>query len=95
MKITREEVSHVASLARLQLTAEEEEMLTEQLDKILQYVAKLDQLDTSNVEPLAHAVDIVNAFRDDRAVPWPSTDELLSNAPARDNNFLKVPKIIE
>ena len=95
MKITREEVLHVASLARLKLSPEEEEMLTGQLDKILQYVEKLDQLDTSNVEPLAHAVDVVNAFREDHVVPFPSRDKLLSNAPARENTFFKVPKIIE
>jgi aspartyl-tRNA(Asn)/glutamyl-tRNA(Gln) amidotransferase subunit C len=95
MKITREEVLHVASLARLKLSPEEEEMLTGQLDKILQYVEKLDQLDTSNVEPLAHAVDVVNAFREDRVVPFPLRDRLLSNAPARENTFFKVPKIIE
>ena len=95
MKITREEVLHVASLARLRLSPEHEEMLTGQLDKILQYVEKLDQLDTSNVEPLAHAVDIVNAFREDRVVPSSSRDSVLSNAPARERNFFKVPKIIE
>jgi aspartyl-tRNA(Asn)/glutamyl-tRNA(Gln) amidotransferase subunit C len=95
MKITREEIGHVASLARLKLSAEEEEMLTDQLDRILQYVEKLNELDTSNVEPLAHAVDIVNAFREDRLIPWPSKDSLLANAPARENNFFKVPKIIE
>lgn len=95
MKITREEVLHVASLARLKLSPEEEEMLTGQLDKILQYVEKLNQLDTSKVEPLAHAVDVVNAFREDRVVPSPSRESLLANAPARENNFFKVPKIIE
>ena len=95
MKITREEVRHVALLARLRLTPEEEELLTQQLDKILQYMDKLNELDTANVEPLAHAVDIVNAFRDDRIVNQPAPDTLLANAPATEKNFFKVPKIIE
>jgi aspartyl-tRNA(Asn)/glutamyl-tRNA(Gln) amidotransferase subunit C len=95
MKITREEVHRVATLARLQLSSEEENTLTEQLDKILQYMEKLNQLDTENVEPLAHAVDIVNAFRDDRVANEPQTESLLANAPAREQTFFKVPKIIE
>jgi len=95
VKITREEVQHVALLARLKLSPEEEEVLTEQLDRILQYMEKLSQVDTSSVEPLAHAVDIVNAFREDHATNRPSTDALLANAPAREKNFFKVPKIIE
>jgi aspartyl-tRNA(Asn)/glutamyl-tRNA(Gln) amidotransferase subunit C len=95
MKITREEVQRVALLARLQLSTQEEELLTGQLDKILQYMEKLNQLDTANVEPLAHAVDIVNAFREDRVARAPSPETLLANAPAREKNFFKVPKIIE
>jgi aspartyl-tRNA(Asn)/glutamyl-tRNA(Gln) amidotransferase subunit C len=95
MKLTREEVQRVAMLARLRLTAEEEERLTEQLDNILHYMEKLNQLDTSEVEPLAHAVDITNAFRDDKVTNRPNVDALLANAPARDETFFKVPKIIE
>jgi len=95
MKITREEVKNAALLARLELSPAEEEALTRQLDKILQYMEKLNQLDTTNVEPLAHAVDIVNAFREDREVNQPSADSLLANAPAREKDFFKVPKIIE
>ena len=95
MKITREEVRRVATLARLELSPTEEESLTQQLDKILQYVEKLNQLDTANVEPLAHVVDIVNAFREDRVVNQPSQDALLANAPRRERDFFKVPKIIE
>jgi len=95
MKISREEVKRVAELARLQFAPQEEEVLTQQLDKILQYMEKLNQLDTKEVEPLAHVVDIVDAFREDRAVPCPSPEGLLANAPAREKNFFKVPKIIE
>jgi len=95
MKISREEVERVAFLARLKLRPEEEEALTWQLDKILQYMDKLSQVDTSNVEPLAHVVDIVNAFREDRAVNRPATESLLAGAPGRERDFFKVPKIIE
>lgn len=82
-------------LARLELSAEEEQLLTEQMDKILQYMEKLNRLDTSNVEPLAHVVDIVDAFREDRINHQPCTEALLGNAPERQGNFFKVPKIIE
>ena len=95
MKITRDEVRRVALLARLQLSRQEEEIFTEQLDKILQYVEKLNRLDTANVEPLAHVVDIVNPLREDHAVNQPSPDAMLANAPARERDFFKVPKIIE
>ncbi len=95
MKITKEEVKQVATLARLELSPEEEDLLTHQLDKIFQYMEKLDQLDTTTVEPLTQVGEITNAFREDRVVNRPATDSLLSNAPAREQNFIKVPKIIE
>lgn len=95
MKLTREEVQRVALLARLELSPEEENLLTEQLDKILQYMEALDKVDTASVEPLAHAVDIVNAFREDRVTNEPRPEKLLANAPAKERTFFKVPKIIE
>jgi aspartyl-tRNA(Asn)/glutamyl-tRNA(Gln) amidotransferase subunit C len=95
MKITREEVKRVALLARLQLSDEEEIRLTGQLDKILQYMEKLGGLDTADIEPLAHAVDITNAFREDRVTNEPQAEALLANAPDREKTFIKVPKIIE
>ncbi len=95
MKITKEEVKRVATLARLELSPEEEDLLTHQLDKIFQYMEKLEQLDTTTVEPLTQVGEITNAFREDRVVNRPATDSLLSNAPARKQNFIKVPKIIE
>ncbi|HZD39992.1 MAG TPA: Asp-tRNA(Asn)/Glu-tRNA(Gln) amidotransferase subunit GatC [Terriglobales bacterium] len=95
MKLTREEVHRVALLARLRLSREEEERLTEQLDKILDYVETLNRLDTSEVEPFVHATDIFNVFREDRVTNQPKVDEFLANAPARDGRFIEVPKIIE
>jgi aspartyl-tRNA(Asn)/glutamyl-tRNA(Gln) amidotransferase subunit C len=95
MKITKEDLKLIATLARLELSPEEEDLLTHQLDKIFQYMEKLDQLDTTTVEPLTQVGEITNAFREDRVVNRPATDSLLSNAPAREQNFIKVPKIIE
>jgi aspartyl-tRNA(Asn)/glutamyl-tRNA(Gln) amidotransferase subunit C len=95
MKLNREEVAKVALLARLRLTSEEQEELTAQLEKILQYMEKLNQLDTANVEPFSHAVDTVNALREDKVINQPAIDALLANAPERDHSFFKVPKIIE
>jgi aspartyl-tRNA(Asn)/glutamyl-tRNA(Gln) amidotransferase subunit C len=95
MKLTREDVQRVAVLARLRLTPEEESSLTEQLDNILQYMEKLGELDTSNVVPFTHAVEIVNAFREDKVTNQPDVEALLANAPQRHETFFKVPKIIE
>jgi aspartyl-tRNA(Asn)/glutamyl-tRNA(Gln) amidotransferase subunit C len=95
MKISQDEVRRVAALARLGFTPDEEQLLTEQLNQILEYMDKLNRLDTSGVEPLAHVVDVVNAFREDKVVNRSASEELLANAPAREKNFFKVPKIIE
>ena len=85
----------MATLARLDLTPDEQVRLAGELDRILEYMAKLNELDTDGVEPLSHAVDVVNVLRPDRAVNQPRTEDLLRNAPARDEDFLSVPKIIE
>lgn len=95
MKISREEVEYVAHLARIELSAEEAEQFTGQLDQILQYFEKLDQLDTSQVEPTRHAIPVVNAFRDDEVRESYDSDTALQNAPDRSEGFFKVPKIIE
>jgi aspartyl-tRNA(Asn)/glutamyl-tRNA(Gln) amidotransferase subunit C len=95
MKLTREDVRQVAMLARLQLTRAEEERLTEQLDHILEYVGKLNQLDTSGIEPFTHTVGMTIAMREDKVTNEPNAEVLLANAPAQENNFFQVPKIIE
>ncbi len=82
-------------LARLRLTPEEEEAMTATLDAVLTYIAKLDELDTEGVEPTAHILDLPTPWRDDVVVNEPDTDALLANAPARDGDFFRVPKIIE
>ena len=95
MALSRDEVRHIALLARLQLSAEEEVAFTEQLGHILQYFEKLGSLDTAAVEPTALVVDMAPAYREDAVTNPPASDELRANAPARDENFFKVPKIIE
>ena len=95
MKLSREDVQRVAALARLRLTAAEETSLTAELDSILVYMEKLNELDTSQVEPFTHAVDLVNAFREDVVTNEPNAEALLANAPEKDETFFKVPKIIE
>jgi aspartyl-tRNA(Asn)/glutamyl-tRNA(Gln) amidotransferase subunit C len=95
MKITAGEVERVALLARLRLTNEEISQLTRQLDDILEYMDKLNELDTARVEPFTHAPDTANALRADAVTNQPNPEALLANAPDRDGTFFKVPKILE
>jgi aspartyl-tRNA(Asn)/glutamyl-tRNA(Gln) amidotransferase subunit C len=95
MKITREEVRHVAALARLELTVEEEERIAAELESILGYVEKLDEVDVANVPPTAHVFDVGPAFRADEVLNEPAVEELLRNSPDRWQDFFRVPKIIE
>ncbi|ABY91847.1 aspartyl/glutamyl-tRNA(Asn/Gln) amidotransferase subunit C [Thermoanaerobacter thermohydrosulfuricus] len=95
MAISRSEVEHVAKLARLKFSQEEIEEFTVQLSKIIDYVNKLNELDTENVEPTAHIVPIHNVFREDEVKPSMDRDKILMNAPYKENGCFKVPKIIE
>jgi aspartyl-tRNA(Asn)/glutamyl-tRNA(Gln) amidotransferase subunit C len=95
MKISKREVEHVADLARLELSEQEQETLTEQLSSILTYVEKLNELDTKGIEPTSHVLDIRNVMRDDVALPSLSQERALSNAPEKAAGHYKVPKIIE
>lgn len=93
--ISREEVQHVARLARLHLTEDEVERMREQLDAILAYIDKLRELPVEAVEPTAHAVPLVNVMRDDTRRPSLPQDSALANAPDRADQFFRVPRIIE
>lgn len=95
MKISREEVSHVAKLARLELSPEEMERFTGQISNILTYIEKLNQLDTKQVEPTSHVLTLSNVFREDRARPSLPVEKGLENAPDSEGAFFRVPKIIE
>lgn len=92
--LDREQVRKVAHLARLELTAEEEERLTTQLGSILDYFEQLNELDTSDVAPTARAIDVSNVTRTDTLTPWIEREAILKCAPDRDGEFFKVPKIL-
>ena len=94
MKITKEEVEHVAHLARLNLSEEELQKMTGQLDKILSYVAKLDELDTTGVEPTTHAFSITNAFREDTPHTSLDQEESLRNCAVKNKEAFIVPRVI-
>lgn len=94
-KITLAQVQHVAKLARLALGGSEALEYQRDLNAILDYVALLDELATEKVPPLQHVLKVANAWRADEAQPTRSTPELLANAPVAENDFFKVPKILE
>ncbi|MHC4069821.1 MAG: Asp-tRNA(Asn)/Glu-tRNA(Gln) amidotransferase subunit GatC [Planctomycetota bacterium] len=94
-RIDKSEVQKVAKLSRLELSETELEEFTSQLSAILDYVAKMNELDTENVEPLAHCLPISNVFREDKVKESLGTEKALANAPERDNEFFKVPKILD
>ena len=91
MSITREEVLHVARLARLELTEEEVERFAGQLSAILDAVSKVSELDLSDVPPTSHPLEISNAWADDEPRPCLSLDEVFANAPDRDGDLFRVP----
>lgn len=95
MKITREQVEQVAVLARLELGGAEIDALTGQMDAILTYVEKLNELDTTGIVPTAHAVPMENSFRGDEIRPSIGSENALGNTPERVGDFFKVPKVIE
>ena len=94
-KIDQAQVRKVAKLSRLELTEAEVEEFTGQLSAILDYVEKLSELDTEGVEPLAHCLPISNVFRRDEIRESLGTEKTLANAPQRNGEFFKVPKILD
>ena len=94
MAVTVKDVDHVATLARLSFTNEEKTRLVAQLNQILAYMEQLNRLETGDVEPLSHVVDLSNVFRDDVLRASFPREEILKNAPAHTEKFFKVPKVI-
>ena len=88
------DVEHVASLAKLSFSDEEKLKLTAQLNEILAYMEQLNQVDTNNVEPLSHVIELNNVFREDELKPTLTREEALRNAPAKTEEFFRVPKVI-
>lgn len=93
--ITREEVEYVAKLARLNLTEDEAVKYTEQLNSILEFAGKLNELDTSDVPPTSHVLNVYNVMRDDIVIPSISHEDALRNAPDEEDGQFKVPAVIE
>jgi len=94
MAVTIKDVEHIAKLAKLEFTDAEKEKFTHQMNQILEYVEQMNKLDTSQVEPLSHVIELSNVFRADEVKQGVSTEEALKNAPSRTEEFFKVPKVI-
>lgn len=95
MPITREDIEPIAKLAKLNFGNDEMEEIVSSVDTLLAHFAKLQELDTSDVEPLSHPHEIVNVFREDRIKPSLPVDKALENAPDKLGHFFKVPKVIK
>ncbi|MBW7888836.1 MAG: Asp-tRNA(Asn)/Glu-tRNA(Gln) amidotransferase subunit GatC [Bacteroidetes bacterium] len=94
MAITKNDVEHIAKLAKLEFSDEEKEKFTHQFNDILKYIEQLNTVDTSNVEPLTQVIELHNAFRADEVKPSTPTSEALKNAPDKTDEYFKVPKVI-
>lgn len=95
MAVTIKDVEHIAKLAKLNFTEDEKMGFTEQFNEILSFMDKLNELDTTNVEPLSHVIELQNVLREDRVRESLPTEEALKNAPSHTDQFFKVPKVID
>ncbi|TYP91729.1 aspartyl/glutamyl-tRNA(Asn/Gln) amidotransferase subunit C [Fodinibius salinus] len=95
MSVTKEEVNYVADLARLKLSEDETESLVGDMNQILDHMETLEEVDTSDVEPLEHVVELEYQLRDDKAKEPVSHDDALKNAPDADTDYFRVPRVIE
>ncbi len=95
MALSREDVRHVAELARLDFSEEKEAQMAEEMSQILDYVEKLDELDTSGVPPMSHVLDVTNVYRDDEIESRIDQEQALEPAPDTDGTYFQVPQVIE
>jgi len=95
MKVTEQDIKTVASLSRLNLSAEEIPEVMGQLDKFLNYVENLQQIDTAEIEPTTYALPMQNVFRKDEVKPSLDRELALSNAPLQEDGYFKVPRVLE
>ncbi|HOQ90590.1 MAG TPA: Asp-tRNA(Asn)/Glu-tRNA(Gln) amidotransferase subunit GatC [Candidatus Hydrogenedentes bacterium] len=93
--ITRQTVEYIAALAHLRLTPEETDRMARDLGSILEYMAQLNELDTSHVEPMMHAMEMINVFREDEIGQSLDREDALTNAPLHDGQYFLVPRILE
>ncbi len=94
MSLSRQDVEKVSLLARLQLTSEELDRMTSQLGKVLDYVHQMAELDTDDVQPMAHAIDLENVFAEDQLHASLDREQVLANAPKRDDECYRVPAVL-
>ena len=94
-KITKEDVEYVAGLAQLALDDAAKERLAAEMGEILGYMDKLNELNTDNIEPMVHAQEMTNVYRNDQVEPSLERDEALRNAPRTDGEYFLVPRILE
>lgn len=92
--LSESQVRHVAKLSRLELSDEQIRRFSQQLSTVLEHVSKLEELDVTGVEPMAHATDLTNTTRDDQPVAGLTVDEVLANAPQKSEPFFCVPKVL-
>jgi len=93
-RISKKEVEHIAWLARIELSEEEKALFTEQFNQILDYFEKIDQVETEEVPPTYHVLDLVNVYREDEVLSSLSIEEALKSAPKKEKQFLKAPRIV-
>ena len=95
MKVDKKTVDEIAHLARLELNEEEKKEMSVEMSKILDWMEKLNDIDTSSVEPLIHMSQEINVLREDKEGEMLSHEDALKNAPKKDSNYFRVPKVID
>lgn len=95
MQITKETLQKIAHLARLEITGQDEQKMIDSLNEIIAWVQKLEEVDTTNIEPLTHLTEEINAFREDIVHPPLSHEKGLLNAPKKDADYFRVPKVVD
>ncbi len=95
MSVTKKDVLYIANLANLRLKDEETEILVKDMNKILEYMHLLDEVDTSNIKPLNHVIELSSRLREDKVKEPLSHHDALKNAPDADSDYFRVPKVIE
>jgi aspartyl-tRNA(Asn)/glutamyl-tRNA(Gln) amidotransferase subunit C len=94
MSVSIKDVEYIAKLSKLEFNETELTRMAKELNSILDYMNKLNELDTSKVEPLSHVIDIKNVFREDKIKESLPVEEILKNAPSKTDEFFRVPKVI-
>jgi len=95
MKVTEEIVDHIAHLARLEFEGDKKVAIREDLERIISFMDKLQEVNTDNVEPLVFMTNEVNRLREDEAISTLSQDEVLKNAPKKDSDYFRIPKVLD